>query len=82
MGKYAVVTGVPVKKVRNFENRNAKKMRRRMRRLEEQHGTLIQVMDDAGTLRVYTEDNVVHEGNVKRDAERHARKVDGTFVTL
>lgn len=80
--KYAVVSGAPTYSTRNYLNRNRRKIRNRFARMESRYGTLVKVLTESGTLKVYTSEQVVHSGNVKRDAERLAKREGGTFVQL
>lgn len=87
MSKYAVVTGTPVKSIRNYKSRNQKKLTNRVARLRYAaavatgSGELLSVVTESGTLKLYNVNQVSYSGNVKRDAERYAKKTGGHVVT-
>lgn len=67
----------PVYKVRRAENRNQRKLSRRLSRYGSDTVTLTLAN---GTRAVYRASDVV-SGTVKRDAQRLAKRTGGTFVT-
>lgn len=79
MSKYLVAYNKPVLRVRNADNRNQRRLSKRLNRIAD-HGT-VQVARNNGTLEVYRTDDV-ETHTVKREAERSAKRNGGRFLIV
>lgn len=84
MAKYAVTTESPLLRVRNAENRNQRRLSKRVARVKNYLNTVIgyvEVYRPNGTLELYRAESLT-EYTVKRDAQRAAKRVGGRFLNL
>jgi len=72
---------VPMLKIRNADNRNQRRLAKRVARFDAAVGGADSVKLDNGTLLVFPL-HAVETMTVKRDAEREARKTGRKLVTL
>jgi hypothetical protein len=79
MSKYLVAYDKPLLRVRNADNRNQRRLSKRLRRIADQ-GT-VKVARNNGTLEVYR-DRDVERHTVKREAQRAAKRNGGRFLVM
>lgn len=78
MGKYVVVSAKPVLRVRNAENRNARRLQKRITRVLHAHHDAVRIDRPNGTIEYYRFDDIVTH-TVKREAERDAKRNGSRF---
>ena len=81
MAKYFVATARPVLRVRNAENRNRRRLAKRLRRVTHDLSQVVRVDLPNGTVEIYRASDVTRH-TVKRDAQREAKRTGAKFRTV